>query len=249
LSYATGILCLDLRQILEKIATNWNFLADRAKLDHGLTVIKIAHSPSETLVLSSSDENLFAPQGILSSFVHSCHSSATSLLLMIHVLGAKNLDVSCLLNEKSISLLESFVPEKDDVFVKILDNTLATLVDTIYDLYDIVIIDGVSLGINRLLLCLEVSLIKSLADLVSSDIAHSTFFIDQSNQIRTWASHRVHRENNCHILVVVIGNKISSTVRSRLCLVHEVGRVSTSSTLLNLCLDLEVVGSYLDLSV
>ena len=56
---------------------------------------------------------------------------------MIHVLGAKNLDVSCLLNEKSISLLESFVPEKDNVFVKILDNTLATLVDTIYDLDDI----------------------------------------------------------------------------------------------------------------
>lgn len=99
------------------------------------------------------------------------------------MLGAKNLNVSCLLYEQSIGLLESLVPEEDHVFVKILDDTLATLIHTVNDLDDIVMIDSVSLGINRLLLRLEVSLIESLAHLVSSNVAYSAFFVNYSNQI------------------------------------------------------------------
>jgi hypothetical protein len=98
--------------------------------------------------LSGNDENLFVPEGIIASFVHSGHSSAASLLLVVHVLGAKDLDVSCLLNEQPIGLLESLVPQKDHVFVQILDHTLPTLIHTIDDLHHIVVIDGVSLGIN-----------------------------------------------------------------------------------------------------
>jgi hypothetical protein len=144
----TAILSLHLRQILEIIATNRNLLAYGAEFDQGLPVVEVADTAPVALVLARSDEYFLASQGIVGSLVHSGHCRATRLLLVVHVLGAKDLNVSRLLNEQTIGLLESLVPEEDHVFVQILDYTLATLIYTIDDLDDIVVIDGVSLSID-----------------------------------------------------------------------------------------------------
>lgn len=175
---ASVVLRLYLCQVLEELSTDGYLLAYGAHLDHGLSVIELTHTTTIALVLPSSDKHLLALEGVEGPLVHSGHSSSTSLLLGVHVLGAKDLNVSSFLHKQTIGLLECLVPEEHYILVDVLDHTLATLVHTVDDLDYIVMVDGVSLGVDRLLLYLQVSHVEALAHLISSNSAHGTFLID-----------------------------------------------------------------------